>query len=637
MAITSEQFERMVRELEGKASKNPSGYRLKVGLLAALGYVYVFVVLAILLALLALLGYALVNRRGGGAALMKMGLALGLLAFAIIRSLWVRMDPPTGMELTSRDAPRLFADLDLIRSRLAAPGIDHVLLTGDFNASMSQVPRLGVFGWMKGYLSLGLPLMEALTPQQLRGVIAHELGHLSGNHSRFSGWIYRVRKTWEQILQRLTREGRWGTGIFTRFFNWYAPYLAAYSFVLAREQEYEADKRAAEVVGARATGDGLVQLTVRGSAMDRNFWPDVFRSARHNSRPPGDLYSWLGAFAKGAVDADVCSRSLQQGLRMKTGYVDTHPSLRDRLRALGHPLASADSEGFQTGVTKLAAAVDITAAEHYFGGSLPIRRQALAGLWQSMIAGAWRERNREMSEAAQELERLAARANEQPLNEEEAWDRARLTYNLEGGVAAIAFLEDALRVNAGHAAANYVLGETLLELDDPRGVARLEAAMKTDPSCAPQALDLIRQFHEREGREVDADDYHHRLLKQQDLLNLAAEERQSVSVSDGFLPHDLQGESIERLVAQLRRYPRVETAYLARKAVQHLPEKPFHVLGLVLDNRWYKWQSDAKDTELLSQIVQNVSFDGETFIMLLNGSNRRIRRKLKSVQGARIL
>src|SRR4030095_76692 len=121
---------------------------------------------------------------------------------------------------------------DLVReveTAVQSPHVHHIILTDDFNAAVVQIPRLGVFGWQKNYLLVGLPLMQALSPAQFRAVIAHELGHLSGNHGRFAGWIYRVRLTWVQLLTRLQQEGRHGSFIFERFINWYAPFFNAYS------------------------------------------------------------------------------------------------------------------------------------------------------------------------------------------------------------------------------------------------------------------------------------------------------------------------------------------------------------------------------------------------------------------------
>lgn len=52
MPMSREQFEDLVKRLEVTARNDPGGYTIRVGLLAALGYVYIFIVLAALLALL---------------------------------------------------------------------------------------------------------------------------------------------------------------------------------------------------------------------------------------------------------------------------------------------------------------------------------------------------------------------------------------------------------------------------------------------------------------------------------------------------------------------------------------------------------------------------------------------------------
>jgi Zn-dependent protease with chaperone function len=57
------------------------------------------------------------------------------------------------------------------------------------NASVVQIPRLGVFGWSRNYLTVGVPLLDAVTPEQFEAVLAHELGHLARAHGRFRTWI----------------------------------------------------------------------------------------------------------------------------------------------------------------------------------------------------------------------------------------------------------------------------------------------------------------------------------------------------------------------------------------------------------------------------------------------------------------
>ncbi len=223
--MTHEQFDALVEKLERFAHKEPASYRIRVGLLAALGYTYLILILVGLLALVGLLVSIVLLSHQVNAVMIKLGVLLLIPVWVIVRSLWVSFPPPQGIKLSRQQVPQLFDMVDELTTKLQAPQFHHILLDRNFNAAVVQVPRFGVFGWHQNYLLVGLPLMQALSPEQFRAVVAHELGHLSGNHSRFAGWIYRVRKTWMQIFERFQHSQHGSSVLFDRFFNWYAPFL----------------------------------------------------------------------------------------------------------------------------------------------------------------------------------------------------------------------------------------------------------------------------------------------------------------------------------------------------------------------------------------------------------------------------
>jgi hypothetical protein len=197
MAFDREQYEARVMKLEQFARANPSAYRFRVALLAALGYGYVLSILVIVLALLVVCIWFMVEH-SANASLIKILVALGAVAFMILKSLWVQFPRPEGIEITRGQAPALFDMIDDVAAALQARRPHHVLITSDFNASIVQYPRYGILGGHVDYLILGLPYLLGSPPEHVRGTVAHELGHLSGNHSRFTGRIYRVRRTWSQ-------------------------------------------------------------------------------------------------------------------------------------------------------------------------------------------------------------------------------------------------------------------------------------------------------------------------------------------------------------------------------------------------------------------------------------------------------
>ena len=102
--------------------------------------------------------------------------ALGLL-WATLRALWVRFDEPDGVPLEREDAPALFEALDRIRQRIDGPAVHRIYLDSEFNASIRQLPRFGLFGGAVNHLSIGLPLLMALDRRRLLSVLAHEYGH----------------------------------------------------------------------------------------------------------------------------------------------------------------------------------------------------------------------------------------------------------------------------------------------------------------------------------------------------------------------------------------------------------------------------------------------------------------------------
>src|SRR5690606_25897917 len=148
-----------------------------------------------------------------------------------------------------------------------------------------QVPRLGLFGWQKNYLILGLPLMQLLSLDEFKAVLAHEFGHLSGAHGRFGAWIYRVRTGWARLNEWRQQQRRWGSFVFVPCCGWCAPKFAAYSFVQARRQEYEADQLAAEALGADAIGRALVRLNLKARELSERYWPTVYAAADRDPTP----------------------------------------------------------------------------------------------------------------------------------------------------------------------------------------------------------------------------------------------------------------------------------------------------------------------------------------------------------------
>lgn len=633
IVMTQEKFDALVKRLEDLARKQPATYKLRVGLLAVLGYAYIFLILAGLLAAFGVIVLIMVNSRRMHTALIKLGIVVLVPTFIILKSLWVHFPAPTGLALSRKEVPRLFAFVDELTSSLQAPRFHHILLVNEFNAAVVQRPRLGIFGWQENYLLVGLPLMQALSPEQFRAVLAHELGHLSGNHSRFSGWIYRVQKTYFQMLERLEQGGQDGSSIlFERFFNWYAPFFSAYSFVLRRMNEYEADRCAMQLAGAQNTAEALINVEVKARFLDSAFWPSVYQQVTHLVEPPAATFTTMFQKLGTGVTPEDGSRWFEQAIAEKTDNADTHPCLADRLSALGYVL----NEGQ---LLSLPAPMKVSAAQECLGDALTGLTTYFDRTWQEEVATPWRQRYAYAQEAQKNLQALEEKAQNQPLTAEEAWNRACWTAELKGNEEAIALFQDIVMSEPNDAAANYALGQILLQQKDPIGIGYIEKAIALNPDQVISGCELIYAFLKQQGQIEAANVYQKRAQNHYELVLRARQERATISHTDEFQSHGLPADAVQQLGKQLSGYEQIKEAYLVRKVVNYFPEKPFYVLGVKRHYPWHKLNLADLDTELLDKLVSEIQLPGQAYFLILNnqhGYNQKIGKIIGKIEGAPI-
>ena len=629
--ISAAQFDRLVARLTREAETRPLWYKIRVFLFAMLGYAYIFGVLALILAIVG--GIAVLAARGRAIILIKnIAIPLVIFAWVVGKALWVKLEPPTGKRLAREKAPRLFAAIDDICAKIDAPRADVVLLTDDYNAAVSQIPRLGVFGLHQNYLIVGLPLMQALPPNEWRGVLAHEFSHLSRAHARFSNWIYRVRKTWFQLMDTLEKERQGGGAwLFQWFFHWYAPYFGAYSFVLARRDEFEADALAARVVGPEAMARGFLMSSIRGRLLAETFWPQVHRQLITQPTPPEDLHSRMANLLRAPVEPTSARQWGLDTLAVETGSADTHPSARDRIAALGVDI----ERELQTAETA-AAPIEETAAEHFLGPLAIEATKTFDVAWRENAFESWQQRHQHELREEARLTELEQRHT--ALDDADLWDLARLLDARRGADAAEPYLRHLLTRSPRHAAASYTLGYNLLARDDEAGIPYIETAMAVDPDAIPPGSRTIAAFLRRHGRIDEAVQYETRADEEETVQQAAAKERESVSRTDSMSAHEVDDAALDALRASLARFDRIKAAWLVRKVVTHRPDQPLYVLGVDLGPDRKSWLrahgisvGEKERDPLIQALANTLPFPGEAFVVPLNAENAWLRKKMKKI------
>lgn len=609
--MTQEKFDELVQQLEVYSQQHPNLYKLRVAALAAFGYLYIFVAIAVLLGIVMFIGLIAIYGRFVNKFTIYMVLIFVIPLFMILRSLWVTFPEPTGIRLNRKQVPELFALVNRLTKSLQAPSFHKILLTPEFNASVVQVPRLGIFGWQKNYLILGLPLMQSLSPEQFQAVVAHETGHLSGNHSRFAGWIYRVRKTWMQILERFQTEqgAEVVTLSFYSFINWYSPLLSAYSFVLARGNEYVADQCAADSVGNQHIAEALILIGVRSEYIKNSYWKNIFQQASTQPEPPISPFAQIAQFLQNEIEPETYQKLLERSLTLKTDTIDTHPCLRDRLQALGFNPSALPTMSFSP----------VTAGEKFLGNALANLTEQFDREWCTNIEASWKERFTYIQGLRTKLQELEEKSKSEILNLEEAWNRAFWTSEIMGDRTALPLVQNVIKMQVDHAGANYLLGKILLEDVDSDGIKHLEIAMECDVDARISSCELIYEFLRQQGKNDEALKYQQKLEDHYQEVYLAQQERATVSCFDALISHDISKDEVDKLQQYLSDYKNIETIYLLRKYLKYFPEKPMYVLAIRCKHSfWTKFHlSDRalkKEQEVIAKIVKEFEFANYTYI-----------------------
>ncbi len=620
--MTNEEFEALVGRLEARAKRDPKGYKARVLMMALLGNAYLAAAVLLIAVLVALAAVSVIWLKAAG---VKLALLLGLFLWVVLKALWVKIPPPQGTEIAERDAPALFAMIDELRQALRSPQFHHVLVTDDFNAGVVQAPRLGLFGWYRNYLLIGLPLMKGLTVQQFRAVLAHEFGHLSKGHGRLSNWIYRQRLRWSRLIAVLEENESAGMLLFRPFLRWYTPWFNAYSFPLARANEYEADATSARLASPKAAAEALTAVNVVGSYLDEKYWPQIYRKAGDVPQPAFSPFVGMGQEIAQGIDAESMTAWLTRAMACTTTVADTHPSLADRLGALDEQ-------------PRIAVPAAGAGADGLLGASRGRIEQAFDEQWRNRVAPSWQEKHAAVQQGRQRLAELDARhTSGAELSPQEAYEHACLieSHRDDADAALARFRELHARV-PDDPVVLFELGARLLARDDDSGCALLERAMQIDENATLSGCRALRDFHWRNGRKEDAHAWHARLEERAVHEGAAAKERNEVRLDDKFEHHDLDEQALAELQRQLRTVEGLRKAYFVRKRVSHMPARPCYVLGFTIGG-FLRRHRERRVAEVVRAIQSGVSFVGETLIINVDGANYRFGRKFRWMRGSRIV
>lgn len=221
-----------------------------------------------------------------GIGLMSIGVVvlIFLIKFIFIRNT-TNLDRYT--EITRNEQPQLFALLDEIVQKVGTSFPKKVYLTADVNASVFYDSNfLSMFLPIKKNLQIGIGLMNSLTQDELKAVLAHEFGHFSQKSMKIGSYVYYANQVIHNLLFQNDSFGslidQWANihwfiklgvrvaiyiiiGI-QKILQFFYKLINLNYLKLSREMEFHADTIAAHVAGSDALANALLRIDLASTA-----------------------------------------------------------------------------------------------------------------------------------------------------------------------------------------------------------------------------------------------------------------------------------------------------------------------------------------------------------------------------------
>lgn len=562
-------FIHLVRLSEHASAEDSAAYRRSVAGFAALGYLWVVGCLLVAIAMLVWAVYSLTHQRVRTGHIMLL-LSGGYLLWASLRALWLRLEAPQGAVLTAADAPALFEALARIRKKTKGPAIDHVLLDSSFNASISQLPRYGLFGGATNYLTIGLPLLMAIDRARFLAVMSHEYGHLRGGHGQFAAWIYRTRLSWMKLEHGMRNDEGVFAAVTQSFLRWYFPRFLAKTFALARQDEYEADRIAGKLLGPEVAGAALTEITIKGRWLETEFWPLHWSSAINSPQPVGPFAAMRTLLAQ-PVKEDFARNALRQSLKQLSDVDDTHPVLRDRLEAL--------EVGMQLPAWSTRPAIELL-------GSSAAKWQAhFDKEWCRDNATDWKLHHAYLLRVQARIDAL--RASIQRNNADEMTQLGDLHKRLDAKADVRSHYERALQITPGHAGALRGLVNALPEAAFAERIGYVTQLFETSVAhkwwaCRTAVHMLEKSVAAGQPSDKELKLWRERLKQADEAEQRAWEELTDTPFFHSIARHDLNDFEKGEVQSDLARCKPIQRAWLVRKTLKEFAYRRCYILFVEL-------------------------------------------------------
>jgi hypothetical protein len=256
--------------------------------------------------------------------------------------------------------------------------------------------------------------------------------------------------------------------------------------------------------------------------------------------------------------------------------------------------------------------------------------------WIDSVRSDWQATYRQETAKRQKLDGVRQSINKEAATDHQLCQLAQLTRDVEGDEAAEPIVEAAIQLNESHAESQLLLAQILLRKGNAEGVAHAERAMELDRDLALKAALAVENFLSKQGRQAEATEYLRAKERKYDLFGQTARQKRVVGPKDRLLAHGLTRKKLVPIAESLSGMGLVSKAYLVKKQIDGESPIEVFVLGIVLEHR-KQTHTFASGMDVYEKAALASAPLGDVAIVILDGSNRKIRRVIRAVEDSQIL
>ena len=284
----------------------------------------ILLVSAIFLAILAI-GYIPIK------LMVILAIAALVTVWAVIKSVFVRpKDEDPGPKLDLGEHPRFAGLLKEVAGRVGSPEVHSVYLTAGTDIAVTE--RGGLLKQLRRKtercLILGVGVLEGMSVQQLKAIIAHEHGHLRNEDTAGGAFALAVRRSMHHTLVGLI-EGGVATKINPAwwFLVGFSNLFSRISQGASRLQEVLADRWAAYAYGSEAFVSGLEHVIEQSVRFDARA-AATLKEVIEDEVPLANFYRYE---PREPVDDAEVEDAIAEVLGREPSVHDSHPAPKDRI------------------------------------------------------------------------------------------------------------------------------------------------------------------------------------------------------------------------------------------------------------------------------------------------------------------